>query len=446
MNWKEMSLESVTSIFQRAGATQLFIKYLAENDNSKNQIYLGHNYAALNILPLGPMTVDNSKRGSRYDRFKASISFYWLTKDGQMALAPHAQLILYPNYPEVRLSGFLKACPDAPSDLMNVRIAGRAMLLGITEDRKVMGLILPVGSLIVKELSGFPALPKAGVFLDGTTLLAGTGNARKDLFLAVKSIYDKGWIEGKRLSRGKSIPYDSPNGGGYTFEAELGINPNGDSVPDYMGWEIKQYGSRDLEIPQASHRITLMTPEPTQGEYKSLGVEKFIRKYGYPDRHGRADRFNFGGIYISNLRVESTGLTLALEGFDPSNCKIMKPEGGIVLLNDKKEVAAKWMFTDLLSHWNRKHNRTAYIPSITRTEPSRAYRYGAIIDLGEGTEFPLFLLAINGGKVYYDPGIKLEDSSTAKPTTKRRSQFRVKFPDLKALYHHFAPYDVRTYT
>jgi hypothetical protein len=38
------------------------------------------------------------------------------------------------------------------------------------------------------------------------------------------------------------------------------------------------------------------------------------------------------------------------------------------------------------------------------------------------------------GKIYYDPGIKLEGASTAKPKVKRRSQFRVRVRDISALY------------
>jgi hypothetical protein len=38
------------------------------------------------------------------------------------------------------------------------------------------------------------------------------------------------------------------------------------------------------------------------------------------------------------------------------------------------------------------------------------------------------------GAVYYDPGIKLEHASTAKPAAKKRSQFRVASKNITALY------------
>lgn len=46
------------------------------------------------------------------------------------------------------------------------------------------------------------------------------------------------------------------------------------------------------------------------------------------------------------------------------------------------------------------------------------------------------------GKVYYDPGIKLENAST-RPRTKQRSQFRIKSSNLPSLYHRMDIVDLR---
>jgi MvaI/BcnI restriction endonuclease family len=54
--------------------------------------------------------------------------------------------------------------------------------------------------------------------------------------------------------------------------------------------------------------------------------------------------------------------------------------------------------------------------------------------LCEDTDFLCFLKAVADRKVYYDPGIKLEGASTGHPTVKRRSQFRIKSPDISMLY------------
>ncbi len=60
--------------------------------------------------------------------------------------------------------------------------------------------------------------------------------------------------------------------------------------------------------------------------------------------------------------------------------------------------------------------------------------YGSLIHLCEGTDFLLFLAAVDRGLVYFDPGIKMEQASSGRPVTKRRSQFWVKHKEIGALY------------
>jgi MvaI/BcnI restriction endonuclease family len=63
------------------------------------------------------------------------------------------------------------------------------------------------------------------------------------------------------------------------------------------------------------------------------------------------------------------------------------------------------------------------------------YSYGPNVLLCEQTDFLLFLKAFSVGTVYYDPAVKIESASSAKPAIKRRSQFRVSHSDLTQLYH-----------
>ena len=61
------------------GAARFYAKRLAPNDNSKNQVYLGGGFGALNIIPHGPVESDDSSRaGSVRDRAKAMVRFFWL--------------------------------------------------------------------------------------------------------------------------------------------------------------------------------------------------------------------------------------------------------------------------------------------------------------------------------------------------------------------------------
>ena len=71
---------------------------------------------------------------------------------------------------------------------------------------------------------------------------------------------------------------------------ELGISPNGYADPDFMGWEVKQYGVSDFTSYRAKSPVTLMTPEPTGGLYRDEGVDAFLRRYGYADKSGKSTR------------------------------------------------------------------------------------------------------------------------------------------------------------
>ena len=124
---------------------------------------------------------------------------------------------------------------------------------------------------------------------------------------------------------------------------------------------------------------------------------------------------------------------LRLVGFDAATGKITDLDGGIVLLDQNDNIAASWGFRGIIAHWNRKHAKAVYVPSLMQFPPPE-YRYGALVRLCEGTDVLLLLSAVSTGSVYYDPGIKIEEAGTAKPVIKRRSQFRVRHDRLSALY------------
>jgi hypothetical protein len=126
-----MNFSQLKQLFVQAGAQRLYAKPLSENDNSKNQVYFGPGFQALNLFPNNGILPDSS---SRNPIFKARLHFGWLLPNGMIAEAPNAKLILYPQYPEVRFSGFLQGCPAPPSALMQGRRAGRILFLGVRDD------------------------------------------------------------------------------------------------------------------------------------------------------------------------------------------------------------------------------------------------------------------------------------------------------------------------
>jgi hypothetical protein len=466
-------------------------KRLAENDNSKQQVYLGHGFDALNLVPFGAVTSDSS---TKQPIMKAALALRWLDDEGRTAPAPGAQLVLYPQYPEVRMSGFLRGCPIAPAALMrpiakeqrsfNNESDGRLLFLGLLPSREIVAYLAPAGSEIAGDFDakqGSRPFTSAGVFLDvplpasgeqlalllnrlGPESLARAVThelplARSDqpiakeppaisppeteasapevfrpvaddpralLIARLKQIHAGGWHPSSRLHADGSLHrYAARNGGGYTLEALFGIVPNGKAEPDFLGWELKACGS---------DRVTLMTPEPDTGYYGGQGVEAFVRCYGH-DAGG--DTLYFTGIHRAGAVCDKTKQTLAVRGFDASSGKITDVNGGIFLVDDGDADSAGWSFSRLIEHWGRKHAAAAYVPCESNDGGDRAYRYTSPVMLGEGTRFEKFLAALATGTVYYDPGSKVEDASSTRPTVKARSQFRVGRKNLAQLYDRF---------
>lgn len=425
-----MDLKKLKLLFVENGCSKIYVKQLSPNDNSKNQVYFGGSFDILNILPISE--IKNEAAGDwNKERFKASIKFSWIGEDGNFYPAPNSQLILYPKYPEVRFSGFLAKCKNPPSELMTQRLADRLLFFGVAKDGTVLGFVTAPDSILAQEFKKVTSITEHGVFK--VVELPVVANNKVKLISELLRIHQLGWIKSKRLDgQGNILPCESSNCGGYTLEAELGITPNGYSEPDFLGWEIKQFGVANFfKIDSAI--ITLMTPEPTDGIYKTEGAEAFIRKYGYIDRTGRIDRMNFGGIHKSGLRHPLTNLKMQLIGFDSESEKIRNTNGRIALVDINNNEAASWSFSSLLLHWNRKHNQACYVPSLSETENLRQYKYGNNVILGTGTDFQLFLGQMAKGNIYYDPGIKMENISS-KPTIKKRSQFRIKSKHLTNLY------------
>jgi len=424
-----MNLTNLKKIFLANGCKKIYAKTLAQNDLSKSQVYFGGSFDVLNIFPIEEITTDSSGDWDS-ERFKATLGFSWIQEDGSLSIAPHAKLILYPAYPEVRFSGFLKNSRNAPSLLMNMKIGGRILFMGVSGRGTVLGYVVGPDSEIANEFNSIKLLHES---IFSVIELEESQNNREKLLAELLRIYNLGWIRSKRLNnKGEVLPCNAPNCGGYTLEAELGITPNGYSEPDFLGWEIKQFGVANFEKIN-SKIITLMTPEPTHGIYKTDGAEAFIRKYGYPDVSGKPDRINFGGIHKSGINHPKTNLTLELIGFDNNTGKIRNADGRIALIDKDENETASWSFASLLKHWNRKHNQACYIPSQALDDEGRNYKYGNNIILGSGTDFQLFLKEMSIGHIYYDPGIKMENMST-KPLIKKRSQFRIAAGNLGNLY------------
>lgn len=429
-------LSALVSRFQDLGATRIFYKPLSENDNSKQQIYLGGSFEVLTFFPYGEV---QAQTGLKDPTFKAPLEFFWVGPSS-LDKARTAQLILYPRYPEVRLSGFLLGCRIAPNKHLrpipkDLRkgLDGRVLFFGTTSDGRTLAHLAPAGSPLAFEATLAPHTD-AGVFRELAVPGTPAGDSKSLVLMRLREIQQMGAIPSMRLNKaGEPIPYKARNGGGYTLEALLGVKPNGDASPDYLGWEIKAYSG--------SH-ITLMTPEPNGGFYGAEGVGAFVRRYGR--QVAGKDQLYFTGRHYYGKPDATTSMTLGLTGFDVAKGTINDVGGHIVLTDRDGDEAASWTYSHLLTHWNRKHASAAYVPYKAEKAGTPLYRYVNPVLLGERTDFAKYLGALAAGLVVFDPGSKVDGICAGRPKVKARSQFRIPKKHLSSLYERFAAVDLST--
>ncbi|HFF5967349.1 TPA: MvaI/BcnI family restriction endonuclease [Stenotrophomonas maltophilia] len=446
-----LELGTAVAMLVANGATEVFYKELPPNANSKNQVYVAQDLSDLSRIPSGSVIAHSSyssRTGQNEPVFHAPLEMYWITSAGTVSKAPEAKLIFYPQYPEVRMSGFLKGARYAPSTFFDKEKLGavpdRVLLLGITSQHTIVAIAVPPESPAARQIKAEQPHEAYGA-LRVLPIQSSSSDADDYLTLlsALAEIHRSGWQESIRLDgRGVVVPCRATNCNGNTLEALLGIRSNGIALPDFHGWEIKARGVTNSEKPGRSV-VTLFTPEPDGGTYVSDGFYSFMKEYGHKANMG-TNRTNFGGIYRVGAEVKShKKLRLDLVGYDRESRKY-RPDGAVVMVNAAGDVAMSWSFSKLLDHWKSKHAKAAFIPSQMLRSDIPMYRFGSRVLLGTGADFGRLLKSLADGNVYYDPGVKLEQPPEGRSTSKKRSQFRVRSADLEWLYERFVEIDVNS--
>ena len=185
---------SLASLMTSLGVKRAVYKRLSENDNSKQQIYLGSDFSFLTELPFGEIT---KYPDVKMPNFKAPVELWWINESEETAPAPDAQLILYPKYPEVRLSGFMRGCRAAPSGYMSPIPAeergeknardGRILILGITDEGRIYSYLAIKDSPVARSIpvDGFPGGTAGGTLLR-FPLRSEADNSREQLISKLK--------------------------------------------------------------------------------------------------------------------------------------------------------------------------------------------------------------------------------------------------------------------
>lgn len=428
MYYKEIfDLKQLISLFKKKGVKRILAKVLSANDNSKNQIYFGGSFESLRFFPR--LDIKAEATGKKGPIFKSPLEMYWVRTDGMDTVAPGVQLIYYPQYPEVRLSGFLQRAEWAPKELLNVRQKDRVLFLGVCPDGRVYGHIVSPENPITGFINSKEYLwqdwdegkgPSVFKFLELEANISPIASI-PEIIKVFEKIHRKGWVPAQRIKPDGSlmIPYRGQNAAGYTLEALLGVFPSGNSEPDYRGWEVKC---------TRTNVVTLMTPEPDQGLYIS-DFDAFMQCYAHDVDQGRY----FTGKHTVGKRNRSTGLLMNLFGFNFDSFQIIDSKGSVRLEGDQNdsEYPAEWKFENFLNHWSRKHSKAVFMGADRRESGGmEEFNFKGCIECCKGAEPRALLRALAAATVFYDPAVRMMNNGTVK----KRNQFRVNLSQAYTLY------------
>jgi hypothetical protein len=429
----ETSFSSVKEIVRALtglGCEQAFVKLLAKNqDNEKNQIFIGSSSAVVDFFP-GVTSVRSAPSQSSKKSHSQSggnipeslIDLSWIWPDGQPCPAPAAKMINYYQYPEVRLSGFLKGCERAPQALRRERMDAygqRMLILGIAGEQ-IFGIVVTDvdGSSVVNELLSLSAWPVSPVFRV-LPLPAGLGTFdRNALERELRAILGREYesLELRKLEEGP-VPARSSRGAGYTLEALLGIPQNSTSGPDKHGFEIKAVGGQ---------KVTIITTEPNTGYRHDEGFRKYMARFGWPAKTKPGFQV-FNGYHKFGVLCVGSGATLGITNWDnqsKSATWVESPEIQIVH-QTSGIVISGWTYDHLKDHWGKKHSGAVYVEATSIKKDSGRYPshfiFGPRIAFGTGTSPAYLLREVAEQRIALDPADEINPSGR----TKARTQWRV---------------------
>jgi hypothetical protein len=422
------SLGQLREHFQKVGCSELIIKILSPNqDNSKNQIYLGKGLSLTQYFP-GELTFRSPSSSVAKAHSvpgeaitAVEMNFYWLWPACAPSPAMDTKLIEYSQYPESRLSGFLNGSPNAPDALRREhqhRYGQRVLVLGKSSETVYGAVISQAHSPnLVNELMNVPTWE----FQPLLRFLAITkGPSRLDLpqlLTELRSI--SGIAQNPQILRKADAPTERiPGGGqagGWTLEALLGIPRNSASAPDKYGFEIKAVGGSTT---------SLITTEPDLGYRADNGVEAYLNKFGRQGQSGEG-KVVFSGRHKCNQPNSATGAMLSIDHWDFSNnvpTNTGTPE--LILVHQKSgEVISGWSFAKLGQSWSKKHAGAIYVETKANRVGSQVatYTYGERAYVGVGTSVLKLYQQIATGTVFLDPG----DTQHSGRPPHARTQWRI---------------------
>lgn len=452
-------MSAIAGQLKSSGVEIALLKILPRNANDKNQIYLASDFGvlfdlfAMQMAERGASTSLTKGRSEPGRRIPEAVfeKFSWVRRDGSLVRAKRMKAIIYPQYPEARLSG-LQAVDNAMPQSLSVEYtkqhgdAKRLLVLGKLPGGECLGLVyIGLSPELQEEIARLPGFERAKAC---KRLVLEQNNSQK-LEALLADIVGRS-LPGCRLdAAGRTLPFSGTQVCGYTLEHALNIVPNADKDGDIFGIELKTH---------TQIKVTLFTPEPDFGEYVQ-NFAQFMKKYGYQDAEGN---YRLTGIHRANVPCAKSGLTLRVrehrdaEGvrkafpYDPDTPLTPKMDAVDVVLEDSQgEVAAGWSLERLMNCWGVKHNEVVFISASKVKNPDMdavAQGYEHMVTFAptviwcRNTSAERLLKAINDGVIFLDPAHKLH--ATDPSQNKRRAQWRVN--DItKAVHSLYADVEIR---
>lgn len=448
------NFDEVRNLLRPHGCEIALIKSLPKNANDKNQVYYHSDASLLNSI----FDLRFSDRGESRSVTKCTSApgkaipqalfhrFSWLSKGEKLYDAKACKAIIYAQYPEARLSGFITETGEMPRS-MSVEYTKRDdqkpryLILGATQSGHAIAIMaIDPGKQFVKEFKALDTYYGSSV-CKAIKIDLGIENGSFKLRKILKKNVARKTLLGCRFDRnGDTIPFTGTQVHGYTLEHACGIKPNADKNGDIFGIELKCFTRK---------KLTLFTPEPDGGLYAKSFAD-FMTRYGYL----KGDDYRLTGLHRAYKENEKTGLTLKIRCIHSYKIKdfagknIIRYESGYydperpitrqmnqmeVVLEDREgNVAASWSLERLLNCWGAKHNEVVYYPAEklenddieTLTEGFKyKIQFADEVLWCKDTNAEKLFNAIHSGTVYLDPAPKFNPADPKR--NKRRSQWRV---------------------
>lgn len=424
-------LDELASLLSSHGVQEALIKPLSKNHNDKNQVY-----SAAGFDPLYPIfdvafsfrNVSTSrKKGGRTEGKSIPEAvfrrFVWIDDSGREVPAREAKMIIYPQYPETRLSGFQTVENTMPETLS----------VEFTKSNPDLARYLVLGRRGAGEVVAVMVADPSGQFMNEVAALPNATGSRvwkhfrlgvsasTSLMKMLAEVAGKP-VPGRRLDANHStLPFNGTQVCGYTLEHELGIAPNSDKNGDFEGIELKTHTQK---------KVTLFTPEPDMGLYFA-DFAKFMLTYGYEAKPGE---FRLTGIHRVGARCDKSGLTLRIVNHERGALLAANADKDVHvgLYDDDNHLTAGWSLERLLNCWSSKHNESVYVPA-SKTKCSDpdliAAGYKYIVEFSDQvmwcreTSAEQLFEALYEGTLFLDPAPKYCPENLS--LNKRRSQWRV---------------------